>query len=82
MRNDDAIPCPFCGEENCLLIDATVGSQRFITDCEVCCRPFEVAIQCEHGELISRQAGLAFPIRDGLPIMLVDEARSLDGGGA
>ncbi len=30
-------------------------------------------------ELISRQAGLAFPIRDGIPIMLIDEARSLDG---
>ncbi len=29
-------------------------------------------------ELISEQAGLAFPIRDGIPIMLVDEARSLD----
>jgi uncharacterized protein len=32
----------------------------------------------EAGELISRQAGLAFPIRDGIPIMLVDEARPLD----
>ena len=31
-------------------------------------------------ELISRKAGLAFPIRDGIPIMLVDEARNLDGG--
>jgi hypothetical protein len=30
-------------------------------------------------ELISEQAGLAFPIRDGIPIMLVDEARPLDG---
>ena len=29
-------------------------------------------------ELISRQAGLAFPIRDGIPIMLIDEARHLD----
>ena len=29
-------------------------------------------------ELISRQAGLAFPIRDGIPIMLPDEARPLD----
>ncbi len=28
-------------------------------------------------ELISKQAGLAFPIRDGLSIMLVDEARKL-----
>ena len=29
-------------------------------------------------ELISREAGLAFPVRDGIPIMLVDEARRLD----
>lgn len=28
-------------------------------------------------ELISRKAGLAFPVRNGIPIMLVDEARVL-----
>lgn len=32
----------------------------------------------ERGELVSEQAGLAFPIRDGIPIMLIDEARELD----
>ena len=32
----------------------------------------------ERQELISRNAGLAFPIRSGIPILLVDEARSLD----
>ncbi|MDS4012464.1 MAG: Trm112 family protein [Defluviicoccus sp.] len=31
-------------------------------------------------ELVSEQAGLAFPIRDGIPIMLIDEARVLDAG--
>tara|TARA_R110000787_G_scaffold44093_3_gene107965 strand:- start:13268 stop:13501 length:234 start_codon:yes stop_codon:yes gene_type:complete len=36
------------------------------------------------GELISKKAGLAYPIRGGIPIMLADEARDLnaeaDGG--
>ena len=31
------------------------------------------------GELISRAAGLAYPIRDGVPVMLPEEARSLAG---
>ncbi|MGB3409339.1 MAG: Trm112 family protein [Jannaschia sp.] len=29
-------------------------------------------------ELISKSAGLAYPIRGGVPIMLIDEARKLD----
>ena len=33
-------------------------------------------------ELISRKAGLAYPIRDGIPVMLADEARQLDNEAA
>ncbi len=29
-------------------------------------------------ELVSERAGLAYPVRDGIPIMLVEEARKLD----
>ena len=32
----------------------------------------------EARELVSEKAKLAYPIRDGIPIMLVDEARQLD----
>jgi uncharacterized protein YbaR (Trm112 family) len=32
----------------------------------------------EHNELVSEKARLAYPIRDGIPIMLVSEARTLE----
>ena len=35
----------------------------------------------ERQELISRSAGLAYPIRDGIPVMLESEARRLDEPG-
>ena len=34
----------------------------------------------QKGELISRKAGLAYPIRDGVPVMLAEEARTLEDG--
>lgn len=35
----------------------------------------------EKQELVSDKAKLAYPIRDGIPIMLADEARKLEDGG-
>ena len=30
-------------------------------------------------ELVSEAAGLAFPVREGVPVLIVEEARRLDG---
>lgn len=37
-----------------------------------------LAYDAERQELISKAAGLAYPIRNGIPVMLVDEARKLN----
>ena len=44
--------------------------------CPVCHGP--LTYDRDKGELISEQSGLAYPVRDGIPIMLVDEARKID----
>lgn len=37
-----------------------------------------LSYDADRQELVSEPAGLAYPIRDGIPVMLVDEARRLD----
>jgi transposase-like protein len=53
MEQSETVQCPFCGQNVELVIDTSVASQRFVTDCEVCCRPFEVVAECEPGEVVS-----------------------------
>ena len=45
MNETESIPCPFCGEMSEVPIDPSAGSQLFTTDCEVCCRPFDVEVR-------------------------------------
>ena len=53
MQVTESIQCPFCGQSFELVIDTSVESQQFTTDCEICCRPFEVFAECEPGEILS-----------------------------
>ena len=56
---------------------STVDSKLLeILVCPITKGPLEY--DAERQELISRSAKLAYPIRDGIPIMLADEARRLD----
>ena len=40
---EEAIDCPFCGENLRVLIDLSVESQSYIEDCQVCCRPMQLS---------------------------------------
>ncbi len=53
METSQAIRCPFCGQRFELVIDTSVASQRFTTDCEVCCQPFEVVAECAPDKILS-----------------------------
>ncbi len=38
------IQCPYCGESIEILVDASAGDQRYIEDCQVCCRPIVITV--------------------------------------
>lgn len=45
------VQCPYCGETITLLMDTSAGAQRYIEDCQVCCRPIVVSLHVdEDGE--------------------------------
>jgi hypothetical protein len=61
------------------MTDTPIPFDRRMLEALVC--PLTHAVlsyDAERQELISKPAKLAFPIRGGIPIMLVDEARELD----
>jgi uncharacterized protein YbaR (Trm112 family) len=45
--------------------------------CPITKKPLEYST--ETNELISREANLAYPVRDGIPVMLPEEARKIEG---
>lgn len=53
MEVSETIQCPYCGQSFETMIDTSIAFQRFTTDCEVCCRPFEIIAECEPGEILS-----------------------------
>ncbi|MBL9175539.1 MAG: CPXCG motif-containing cysteine-rich protein [Verrucomicrobiales bacterium] len=53
MEVSEGVECPYCGQSMELVLDTSIPEQRFTTDCEVCCRPFEVVAECEPGEVLS-----------------------------
>jgi hypothetical protein len=48
------IQCPYCGETITVLVDDSAGEQRYIEDCQVCCRPivFDVAFDVDGDPIV------------------------------
>jgi hypothetical protein len=45
-QGDAIVYCPYCGESVEIALDAGGGAdQRYIQDCEVCCRPWQVLVR-------------------------------------
>lgn len=58
MLTPCSIDCPYCGESIEILIDASIPSQRYIEDCQVCCRPITLSVVIdEEGEPQVRATG-------------------------
>ncbi len=41
------VHCPYCGESIGILVDASAGDQRYVEDCQVCCRPIDIAVSID-----------------------------------
>jgi len=50
------VECPWCYEPVLFQIDTTQGDHETIEDCQVCCRPISLNVQCEPGRLDDVQA--------------------------
>ena len=58
MIQDVLVECPYCGESFDTFVDCTAGSQAYIEDCAVCCRPIEFDLQVKPGgELLRLSLG-------------------------
>ena len=52
------VQCPHCWEYFELLVDASVDSQEYVEDCEVCCRPIDFIVEIDELDRVSVQARL------------------------
>lgn len=48
--------CPYCWQDISMLLDASIQSQTYIEDCEVCCNPIQVEVNFHNDEITSFSA--------------------------
>ena len=50
---EQTISCPYCGKAICVLVDDSLPQQRYVEDCQVCCRPIVLDVTVDLGGDIS-----------------------------
>ncbi len=46
-----SIYCPYCGEPIDIVVDASLALQHYVEDCSVCCRPMELSVSVDSGQV-------------------------------
>lgn len=59
MEEETHLTCPYCFETISMLLDPSEGSQTYIEDCEVCCRPIQVRYEADGQKITSVQGDRA-----------------------
>lgn len=52
------INCPYCGEQISVLVDGSLPEQRYVEDCQVCCRPIvlDVSVDAEGNVIVGARS--------------------------
>lgn len=53
---EKSISCPYCGEAISILIDGSLAEQRYVEDCQVCCRPIILDVSADVNGDVAVQA--------------------------
>ena len=48
--------CPYCAQRISMLVELSVSTQKYIEDCEICCRPIEINYEVGDDEVIRFEA--------------------------
>lgn len=53
---ETTVQCPYCWEQFGLLVDASIDSQAYVEDCEVCCQPIDFIVEIDEQDQVLVQA--------------------------
>jgi len=59
LEQAHSITCPHCWETIIVWLDLSGGSQSYVEDCSVCCRPIALTFEADGDQLVSITADAA-----------------------